>query len=112
MLITPDRSEYKPPSAASTSGVDNRMVENRSEIVKIWRITRIVLRALYFVLCTSCFVLRALYFVLCTSCFVLRALYFVLCTSWFVVLAFYLVLVVSCFVVLSWYFFLSPWFFG
>src|SRR5262245_27738158 len=34
MLMTPDRSENMPPSAASTSGVDNRIVEKTSEIVK------------------------------------------------------------------------------
>src|SRR5829696_5120802 len=35
ILITPDRSENRPPSAASTSGVASRIVEARSEIVKI-----------------------------------------------------------------------------
>src|SRR6187455_1543069 len=34
MLMTPERSENIPPSAASTSGVDNRIVENTSETVK------------------------------------------------------------------------------
>src|SRR4051794_20647222 len=37
MLMTPDLSEYKPPSAANTNGVDKRIVENRSEKVNIWR---------------------------------------------------------------------------
>src|SRR6185503_15052229 len=35
MLITPDRSEKSPPSAASTSGVASRIVEAMSENVKI-----------------------------------------------------------------------------
>src|SRR5436309_1742608 len=55
MLITPDRSEYKPPSAANTSGVANRMVENKSATVKIWRIALTVLCTLYFVLCSLYF---------------------------------------------------------
>jgi hypothetical protein len=37
ILMTPDLSEYKPPSAANTNGVDRRIVENRSENVNIWR---------------------------------------------------------------------------
>jgi hypothetical protein len=37
-LMTPDLSEYKPPSAASTNGVARRMVENTSAKEKIWRI--------------------------------------------------------------------------
>jgi len=37
MLITPDRSEYNPPRAANTKGVDNRTVEKNSDHVKIWR---------------------------------------------------------------------------
>src|SRR5712692_3237569 len=51
MLMTPDRSEQRPPSAASTSGVDRRIVENKSWRVKIWRIviSFFVLRTLYFV---------------------------------------------------------------
>jgi len=35
MLMTPDLSEYKPPNAARTSGVDKRIVENKSWSVKI-----------------------------------------------------------------------------
>src|SRR4029079_9943408 len=35
ILITPERSEKRPPSAASTSGVASRIVEATSEIVKI-----------------------------------------------------------------------------
>src|ERR1041384_8149383 len=35
MLITPDRSEKSPPSAASTSGVASRIVEAMSESVKM-----------------------------------------------------------------------------
>src|SRR5437763_9413467 len=36
--MTPDRSEYRPPKAANTKGVDNRIVENSIDTVKIWRI--------------------------------------------------------------------------
>ena len=39
--MTPDLSEYKPPSAANTKGVANRMVENRSDRVRIWRIDNV-----------------------------------------------------------------------
>src|ERR1043165_10292216 len=35
MLMTPDRSEKSPPSAASTSGVASRIVEAMSERVKM-----------------------------------------------------------------------------
>src|SRR3982751_4720614 len=35
ILITPDRSENRPPSAASTSGVASRMVDAISERVKM-----------------------------------------------------------------------------
>src|SRR5689334_401799 len=35
MFTTPARSEYRPPIAASTSGVARRNVENSSEAVKI-----------------------------------------------------------------------------
>jgi len=38
MLMTPDLSEYSPPNAANTSGVASRTVENKREMVKIWRI--------------------------------------------------------------------------
>src|SRR2546423_11235848 len=47
MLITPDRSEYRPPSAASTSGVAKRKVENKSEILRSCFIEE---STLYFVL--------------------------------------------------------------
>src|SRR6185436_8073528 len=42
MLITPERSEKRPPSAASTSGVASRIVEAMSESVKM---SLIVLRS-------------------------------------------------------------------
>src|ERR1043166_2139779 len=35
ILITPERSEKRPPSAASTSGVESRIVEAMSESVKM-----------------------------------------------------------------------------